>query len=178
MTARPEDAAPPPKDAAPPPKDAARPQDAAPSPAGETADGMGWRFSYRDRVRFGDLDAMRHLNNVAFLQFFESARIAYLRELIPEHDPTEPVDFGLIFAECHINYRAPAFFDEEIRTHIRPASIRRSSFRVEFRMTAERDARLLAEGYGVLVGYDYAAGRATPLPQRVVRALDAAIAGR
>jgi acyl-CoA thioester hydrolase len=153
------------------------PEDSTQSPAGSD-DGMGWRFSYRDRVRFGDLDAMRHLNNVAFLQFFESARIAYLRELIPEHDPTQPVDFGLIFAECHINYRAPAFFDEDIRTHIRPASIRHSSFRVEFRMTSERDGRLLAEGYGVLVGYDYAAAKATPLPQRVVRALDAAIAGR
>ena len=27
-----------------------------------------------ERVRFGDLDAMRHLNNVVFLRYFESAR--------------------------------------------------------------------------------------------------------
>jgi acyl-CoA thioesterase FadM len=34
-------------------------------------------------------------------------------------------------------------------------------------MNAEGDGRLLAEGYGVLVGYDYAAGRAMALTDDV-----------
>jgi acyl-CoA thioester hydrolase len=123
-----------------------------------------WPYAYTDRVRFGDLDAMGHLNNVAFLGFFESARIAYLRELLPAHDPTDPVDFGLIFAECKINYRSPGRYDELIRTHVRPASVARSSFEIEFQMRADPDARLLAEGYGVLVGYDYRNERSQPLP--------------
>jgi acyl-CoA thioester hydrolase len=131
----------------------------------------GWPFSYVDRVRFGDLDAMRHLNNVAFLAFFESARIAYVTQLIPGHQPTAPADFGLIFAACHIDYRTPAFYDEEIRTWIRPDEISRSSFKLHFEMRAERDERLLAEGHGVLVGYDYAGGRARPLPDHVRDAL-------
>jgi acyl-CoA thioester hydrolase len=131
----------------------------------------GWPFTHSDRVRFGDLDAMGHLNNVAFLQFFESARIAFLKSLIPEHDPTQPSDFGLIFAECKISYRSPAFFDEDIATSVRPAAIVRSSFRVEFEMRSERDDRLLAEGYGVLVGYRYGEGKAAPLPDRVKAAL-------
>lgn len=133
----------------------------------------GWRFSHVDRVRFGDLDAMRHLNNVAFLGFFESARIAFMQEVFPAHDPTEPDDFGLIFAECAISYRAPAFFDEQIRTWIRPTTVARSAFTVGFEMRSETDGRLLAEGHGVLVGYDYAAGRATPLPAAVVELLRA-----
>jgi hypothetical protein len=29
-------------------------------------------YVHRERVRFGDLDAMRHLNNVVFLRYFES----------------------------------------------------------------------------------------------------------
>jgi acyl-CoA thioester hydrolase len=130
-----------------------------------------WPFSYVDRVRFGDLDAMRHLNNVAFLAFFESARIAYITQLLPERDPTHPDATGLIFAECHINYRAPAFYDEEIRTLIRPGDVARSSFRVYFEMRAETDGRLLAEGYGVLVGYDYEAGRAMALSDAMRAAL-------
>jgi acyl-CoA thioester hydrolase len=132
----------------------------------------GWPFTHTDRVRFGDLDAMGHLNNVAFLQFFESARIAFLKTLIPEHDPTQPSDFGLIFAECKINYRSPAFFDEDIATSVRPAEIARSSFRIEFEMRAQRDERLLAEGYGVLVGYRYAEAKAAPLPDRVRAVLE------
>ena len=128
-------------------------------------------FVHRERIRFGHLDAMRHLNNVEFLRFFETARIEYLRDVIPEHDPADPDDFGLIFAECHINYRAPGFYDDLLEITIRPEDVRRSSFRIAFEMRVQD--RLLAEGWGALVGYDYAAGRAQPLPEQVRMALGA-----
>jgi acyl-CoA thioester hydrolase len=146
------------------------------APAGATRE--GWAFSYADEVRFGDLDAMRHLNNVEFLRFFETARIAYITSRIPSHRPTDPQDdWGLIFAECHINYRAPAFFQEVIRTHVRPARLRRSSVRIEFLMTGEGDGRTLAEGWGALVGYDYTEGRAMALPESLRTVLVADGAG-
>jgi acyl-CoA thioesterase FadM len=58
------------------------------------------RFSMVQKVRFGDLDAMQHLNNVEFLRFFETARIEYIGTLFPEHSPDRAQDFGFIFAEC------------------------------------------------------------------------------
>jgi acyl-CoA thioester hydrolase len=117
-----------------------------------------------ERVRFGDLDARRHLNNVVFLRYFENARIDYLRGVVPEHIPVSRSEFGFIFAECHIAYRSPASFDEEVRIFVGPAELRRSSLRLDFEMRADGDGRLLAEGYGVLVGYDYEAGKAQPIP--------------
>jgi len=129
-----------------------------------------WPYAHVDKVRFGDLDAMRHVNNVAFLTFFEDARIQYISERAG-NDPTTRRGFGLIFAECRINYRAPAFYDEEIRTCIRAGEVRRSSARLEFAMFAVGDDRLLAEGYGTVVGYDYAAGRPMPLPESFKAAL-------
>lgn len=127
-----------------------------------TGDTPGRPFSIVERVRFGDLDAMQHMNNVEFLRFFETARIAFLVKLSPEHVPTRREEFGFIFAECHIAYRAPAFFDDEIRTSITPAEAKRSSLRLDFEMHV--DDRLVADGYGVLVGYDYETGSARPLP--------------
>ena len=122
-------------------------------------------YVHRERVRFGDLDAMRHLNNVVFLRYFESARIAFLSELIPEHNPTKPEGdpSGVIFAECHINYRSPVHYDEELRVISTIGEIRRSSFQVNFRMLV--GDRLAAEGYGWLVGFDYATQRAARLPE-------------
>jgi acyl-CoA thioester hydrolase len=121
-------------------------------------------FVHVERVRFGDLDAMRHLNNVVFLRYFETARIAYLHHLVPSHDPAHPEDdqFGLIFAECHINYRATVHYDEQVAIACTIADVHRSSFRVPFEMRV--GDRLAAEGYGVLVGFDYRAQRASPLP--------------
>ena len=129
-------------------------------------------FTHVERVRFGDLDAMRHLNNVVFLRYFETARIGYIRELMPEHDPAHPEGaFGLIFAECQIVYRSPGFFDEEVRIELRVADVRRSSFKVEFRMRVGE--RVLADGYGTLVGYAYAEQRPEPLPDDLRERLSA-----
>ena len=137
-------------------------------------DGALPSFSYVERVRFGDLDAMGHLNNVEFLRFFETARIAYIAELAPSHSPTERSEFGFIFAECRIAYRSPAFFGEDLRTLIEPGELRRSSLRLDFRMDSEADGRLDAQGYGVLVGYDYSAGRSQPIPDEMRERLGAA----
>jgi acyl-CoA thioester hydrolase len=134
-------------------------------------------FSFVERVRFGDLDAMGHLNNVEFLRFFETARIAYIHELVPGHPPTQRAEFGFIFAECHISYRSPAFFGDDLRTFIEPGELRRSSLRLDFRMTCEGDGRLVADGYGVLVGYDYGGGRPQPIPDELRERLMTAKAG-
>ncbi len=133
---------------------------------------MDDRFSIVQRVRFGDLDALQHMNNVEFLRFFETARIDYLKQLDPQHKPGERGQFGFIFAECHIAYRSPGFYDEEIRTFIRPSELRRSSLKLDFEMRSEGDGRLIADGYGVLVGYDYTAGKSQPIPDSLRAALD------
>jgi acyl-CoA thioester hydrolase len=130
-------------------------------------------YVHTERVRFGDLDAMRHLNNVVFLRYFETARIAYLRQIVPSHDPAHPESdvFGLIFAECHINYRSPVVFDEEVAVTCTIGNVRRSSFRVEFDMRV--GTRLVAEGYGVLVGFDYTEQKAAQLPDSLRETLEA-----
>ncbi|MCP9488728.1 MAG: acyl-CoA thioesterase [Solirubrobacteraceae bacterium MAG38_C4-C5] len=131
-------------------------------------------FVHHERVRFGDLDAMRHLNNVVFLRYFESARIAFIRELVPEHDPAGPEreGVGFIFAECHIVYRSPVYFDEEIAVHCSIGEVRRSAFQICFAMRVQ--GRLAAEGHGWLVGYDYAEQRSARLPEALRERLEAA----
>ena len=128
---------------------------------------MNDRFSTTQRVRFGDLDALQHMNNVEFLRFFETARIDYIRQLLPGHSPGNSNEFGFIFAEAHINYRAPAFFDDVITTYVWISEMRRSALRVDFQMIVEADDRKVAEGYGRLVGYDYVAGKPQALPDEV-----------
>jgi acyl-CoA thioester hydrolase len=132
-----------------------------------------WPFSFLDRVRYGDLDTNRHLNNVAVHQFFESARVAYMRELFPELDPLGREDnvFGMIFAETHVRFRSPGFYEDQLRTHVRVEELKRSSVRIAFKIVCEADERLVAEGWGTLVGYDYDAGKAAPLPDYVAERL-------
>ena len=121
---------------------------------------------HRERVRFGDLDANRHLNNVVFLRYFETARIAFLRSVLPDHDPARPEGgFGIIFAECSIKYRSPVSFDEEVAVECTIGEVRRSAFQVCFDMRVGE--RQVAVGDGWLVGYSYSEERSARLPEHV-----------
>jgi acyl-CoA thioester hydrolase len=131
---------------------------------------MTWAHTHTERVRFGDLDAMKHLNNVVFLRYFETARIDYLNSIMGSHDPVFRADgFGFIFASCQIDYRSPAHFDEDVDIRVRPADIGTKSLKLEFEMAVGE--RLIAEGHGILVGYDYESGETVPLPDALKKRL-------
>jgi acyl-CoA thioester hydrolase len=139
---------------------------------------VSWSYVHTDRVRFGDLDPMGHVNNVDFLRFFESARIAFHRQILGEEQVNgqRPEGFGMVVAEMHANYRSPAYFDEELQTAVRPGEIGRSSYRIVFETRA--GDRLVGDGHAVLVGYDYSRNESTPLPDEMRSQLEAAAAGR
>ena len=127
---------------------------------------MSWAYTHTERVRFGDLDAMRHLNNVVFLRYFETARISYLNSISDDHDPVNRAGGqGFIFASCHIDYRSPGHFDDEVAINVRPAEIGTKSLKLEFEMRVGE--RLLADGYGVLVGFDYATQETVAIPEQL-----------
>ena len=126
----------------------------------------GWRYSFRDRIRYGDLDTNAHLNNVAVHQFFESARVAYMRELFPEIDP---MGAGRLRDDLRRDARAlrlARLLRGGPARRRAPEELQRSSVKLAFQMVSEADERLVAEGWGTLVGYDYAEGRAAPFPER------------
>ena len=118
-------------------------------------------FTHSDEVRFSDLDINGHLNNVAFLEFLESARVAYIGQLYPQGDPWR-TSFGVLIAELKISYRSPGYFGERIDTTLRPDALGRTSFRTDFEMRVGE--RLIADGYSVQVIYDREERRPTPIP--------------
>jgi acyl-CoA thioester hydrolase len=125
----------------------------------------GWAFRFSDEVRFGDLDAMGHLNNVAFLAFFESARVAYVCDAVPGHQPAAVDDFGFMVVEVALTYRSPAHYGERIDTQLAPGWIGRSSFSCRCEMSVGE--RVLAEGHAVMVTYDSTAQQPIAIPERL-----------
>ena len=138
---------------------------------------MSEPFTHLQRVSFKDIDALKHMNNVEFLRFYENARIAWFRHVVPDYEPVLGGSIGVIFAECRIAYRSPAHFEEEIRTTILPSELKRSNVRLGFEMHAQGDGRLLADGHGVIVGYDYASARPAPFADDVRDRLSATLIG-
>ncbi len=128
----------------------------------------GYRFRFPVEVRFRDLDALGHVNNAVFLSYLESARIAWWLHVNRRSDLR---GMDMILARVEIDYRSPVAFGESLEVGVRCASIGRSSFVLESALTEPRSGRLVAEARKVLVHYDYAAGRSTPVPEELRRKL-------
>jgi acyl-CoA thioester hydrolase len=128
-------------------------------------------FVHLETVRWGDLDAFQHLNNVAFQRYFETAWIQYRSQLDFFGDPFADSFFGMVLAEFHISYRAPVRFDETLEVELTITDVRRSTARVGFEMRV--GDRLCADGYGTYVGYDNRNRRAAPLPEQFRKKLEA-----
>jgi acyl-CoA thioester hydrolase len=129
-------------------------------------------------TRFGDTDAMGHVNNARFLTYCESARIAYWEAATgePVGLPTHGAEESLILADIHVSFRTPAFFGETLIVETRVGRIGRSSFTLEHRITAESSvrgpARLVATAEAVQVLYDYATARPRAIPDRTLGQLE------
>ena len=128
-------------------------------------------------VRFGDTDAMRHVNNAKYLTYCETARIRYWTDVTGERFAlgSEAAE-SLILAEARLTYRAQAFHGEVVTVQSRASRIGRSSFTLEHRLLAAvpgEEARLVAVGESILVFYDYAALRSVPLSPMHVAAIEA-----
>ncbi len=128
-------------------------------------------------VAWGDMDAFGHVNNTVFFRFFESARIAYLRAI----DFTAGGDAGAvgpILASTHCRFRRPLAFPDTVRVGARTTELEEDRFIMEYRVVSEALGDVAAEGGGVVVSYDYGAGRKTALPAPVrARILDLGVIG-
>lgn len=126
----------------------------------------GYRFVFPVEVRFHDLDALGHVNNVVYLTYMESARIAWWMHTTGR---SELGQLAMILARTEVDYRSPVSFGETVEVGVRCASLRRSSFVLEFELVERRSRRLVAQARKVLVHYDYAAGRSLPLTPELRR---------
>jgi acyl-CoA thioester hydrolase len=124
----------------------------------------GYQVLFEHEVLFRDLDAMRHVNNVAFVAFMEDARMEYWKALTRVQD-LKGINF--ILAEVSCRYLSPAYLGETILIGIRAGNLGNKSFHFEYRMEDKASGRLITEGKSVQVMYDYKQKKTMPLEQKM-----------
>jgi len=144
----------------------------------------GFRFSHDTEAVFGDLDAMGHVNNVVYLKWIETARIAYWIHVTGQkshsglptkggatHEPGPGIMSGvlidMILARTEIDYKSPVNYGESLEVFVRTSLIKRSSIVFEYAVTAKSDGRAVAEAKTIVVCYDYALMRSKPVSQEL-----------
>ena len=110
-------------------------------------------FTIPYTVRVADVNYGGHVANSAVLNFFQDARIAYLKNLGGYSELDIGNQCGIILPEANVKYLAEMFLGDELVIGTRVKDISRSSFKMEYRI--ERDGKVTAEGETALVCFDY-----------------------
>ncbi len=120
-----------------------------------------YQFSMPYQVRVADLNYGGHVANSAVLNIMQEGRIGYLARL----GPFSELDLGgcgIILPEAHVFFRAEMFLHDQLEVGVRCREIKRSSFRLEYRI--ERDGDLTAEGETPVVCFNYTQRKPVRLP--------------
>ncbi len=125
----------------------------------DLADIKSFGFLTTEHLRFADVDANGHINNVAFMVFFENARIRYLSEQLKGLRVLTGAD--VVVAHMEIDLKRQMFYPGTIRAGARLIEVRRSSL-VVGQAIFDQESRCAASGHVVLVSVDKQSGRGRP----------------
>jgi acyl-CoA thioester hydrolase len=116
----------------------------------------------RMTMRWGEMDALGHMNNVSYLRYFEEARISWFERLNIEYQAKGE---GPILGTITCKYLKPAIYPLELEITTRVGKAGSSSFRMWHELYNANDPKeRFAEAEAVLVWIDIAAGRSRPMP--------------
>jgi len=122
------------------------------------------KFVKTDRMtmRWGEMDALGHMNNVSYLRYFEEVRIAWFESLKIEYQAQGE---GPILGTITCKYLKPAIYPLELEITTYVGNPGHSSFRMWHELYNANDAaERFAEAEAVMVWIDIAAGRSRPMP--------------
>jgi acyl-CoA thioester hydrolase len=119
-------------------------------------------FTITVTPRFGDTDALGHLNNAVPVVWFELARNPLMKIFDPKLELTRE-SFPLILVHADYDYVGQLYYqyEAEIRTWI--SRIGTKSFTVYHE--AWQQGKLCVKGSAVIVHYDFVAETSTPVPE-------------
>ena len=116
-------------------------------------------------IRWGDMDALGHVNNTVYFRYMEQARISWFDTLGLVGSGTGEGP-SVINASCTFLKQLVYPGSVEIRTHVGQAG--RTSFETWIEMRPSYDPQTVyAQGSAKVVWVDYVKGKSAPLPEKL-----------
>lgn len=126
-------------------------------------------YRFRIAPRWGDLDAMNHVNNAVYLRYLEESRIQWLSTQDTAWFDGERAP---VLASATVNYRQPIEYPKQIDIELFATRIGTSSLTIGHRMIDASNGTLHCDGQVVVVWVDRASGKPAPLPEAIRRAAE------
>jgi acyl-CoA thioester hydrolase len=122
-------------------------------------------------IRWGDMDAMGHVNNTNYFRYMEVIRLEWLREMGQMLDG-RTVE-GLVIVNAFCTFHRQFEYPGDILARMYVSDSGRTSFESWTTMTrVEEPDAVYASGGATIVWADYTKQKSVPLPQWVRAAVD------
>jgi acyl-CoA thioester hydrolase len=116
-------------------------------------------------MRWGDMDAMGHINNTLYFRYMEVARLQWMFE---SGVPANPQGVGPVIANAFCNFIRQFEFPGEVLVRTYVGAVGRSSFDTYHEMSRTDDPdTVCANGGATVVWVDFPAQRSAPLPDHL-----------
>ena len=132
-----------------------------------------FRFVIEQAVVWGDMDAMRHVNNTVYFRYIENARIAYIDSLGWDKIEDE-TGVGPILKSTSCDFKRALTYPDRIRIGARVLlPLGEDRFTMEYAIASEQQNAVTTIGTSVIVAFNYRTQQKATLPAAVRERIEA-----
>jgi len=117
-------------------------------------------------IEWGDMDALRHVNNIEYFKYFQVARIAYFEKIASDGVLREK-RIPLILASTQCKFIYPLAYPDSISVGVRVDAMADQYFTMKYAVVSHQHQRLVAIGDAKVVMFDYVNNKKTSIPDEI-----------
>lgn len=116
-------------------------------------------------IRWGDMDAMGHVNNTVYFRYMEQARIEWFEQL--GYNTGQNAREGPVIVNAACTFLAPLVYPGNVELRMFIGHPGRSSLPTHYELRLQGEEKLYATGDAKMVWINPASGRPIPLPDNM-----------
>jgi acyl-CoA thioester hydrolase len=117
----------------------------------------------RIAIRWGDMDAMGHVNNTVYFRYMEQARIGWFEALVPRDEAWRTT--GIVIANASCNFKRPINYPGTVEVKVLLGPPGTSSVPTFYELLVEN--HLYADGAATVVFIDMQAQKPVRIPEGI-----------
>ena len=121
----------------------------------------------RIAIRWGDMDAMGHVNNTVYFRYMEQARISWFDALVPADEAWNST--GIVIANASCNFKRPINYPGTVEVKLLVGAPGGSSVPTFYELVI--DEELYADGAATVVFIDMEKQKPVRIPQKIREAI-------
>ena len=120
-------------------------------------------------IRWGDMDALGHVNNTIYFRYMEQIRVEWLEQMGFDLDAAKAEGVVVVNASC--TFLLPLTYPGDVEVRMFFDQPGRSSLQTYYELRKRGEESLYAEGAAKMVLVNQTTGKSSPLPEWILKTL-------